>query len=105
MKATNSKNLTALGILQGQNQEDSGKCKQILLSAYRAIFVGAIALIQRISQLKYNIKTMSGDKNNALLVVTVLILAATCQASDKQVNNIYLHLKKKILKKIQRIES
>ncbi|WRX11733.1 hypothetical protein QQP08_004220 [Theobroma cacao] len=32
MKATNSKNLT------GQNQHDRGKCKEILLSAYRAIF-------------------------------------------------------------------
>ncbi|EOY18338.1 Ankyrin repeat-containing protein [Theobroma cacao] len=81
MKATNWKNLTALGILQGQNQEDSGKCKEILLSANRAIFFGAIALIQLISQLKYNIKTMSGDKNNALLVVTVLILTATYQAA------------------------
>ncbi|XP_017984860.1 PREDICTED: ankyrin-2 [Theobroma cacao] len=75
MKATNSKNLT------GQNQHDRGKSKEILLSAYRAIFVGAIALIQLISDLKYNIKTMSGDNNNAVLVVTVLILTATYQAA------------------------
>ncbi|XP_021295711.1 ankyrin repeat-containing protein BDA1-like [Herrania umbratica] len=81
MKATNSKNLTALGILQGQNQEDSGKSMEILLSAQRALFVRAIALIQLISQLKYNIKTMSGDKNNALLVATVLILTAPYQAA------------------------
>ncbi|XWS56531.1 hypothetical protein CRYUN_Cryun09bG0093200 [Craigia yunnanensis] len=81
MKVTNSKNLAALGILQDRNQEDDKECVNILRRAQNLSAFNSIPLhLETISQLELEIRNMPGDRSNALLVVTVLILTATYQA-------------------------
>ncbi|XVF83506.1 hypothetical protein PTKIN_Ptkin16aG0494000 [Pterospermum kingtungense] len=85
-KAKNWKNQTALDILEGRTQEDScniWKCLCILRLPRCLQAVGRIPsyLLEVISQWGYEIKHMSADRGNALLVVTVLILTATYQAT------------------------
>ncbi|XWS56529.1 hypothetical protein CRYUN_Cryun09bG0093000 [Craigia yunnanensis] len=83
MKATNSKNLTALGISQGRNGEDDVECVNILRRAQnlRAFNSTPLHLLEHISdQLVHEIGNMPSDRCNAVLVVTVLILTATYQA-------------------------
>ncbi|XP_007009531.2 PREDICTED: alpha-latroinsectotoxin-Lt1a-like [Theobroma cacao] len=87
MKATNSRGSTALDILKCcRTQEDNiniKKCVDILghdqcLNACRK---GLWYFLELLSQWGYEIKHMSNDRGNALLVVTVLILTATYQAT------------------------
>ena len=86
IKAKNSKSSTALDILNGRTQEGNiniKKCVDILrhdrgLKSARKIPWYLFGLL---SQWGYEIKHMSADRGNTLLVVTVLILTATYQAT------------------------
>ncbi|KAK6234145.1 hypothetical protein QUC31_006551 [Theobroma cacao] len=87
MKATNSRGSTALDILKCCRTQEGNinikKCVDILghdqcLNACRK---GLWYFLELLSQWGYEIKHMSNDRGNALLVVTVLILTATYQAT------------------------
>ncbi|XVF83482.1 hypothetical protein PTKIN_Ptkin16aG0491400 [Pterospermum kingtungense] len=87
IKAKNSEDKTALNILEGRTQErkiNVSECEDILRHAQGLPAITrktAWYFLQMLSQWGYEIKHMSNDRGNALLVVTVLILTATYQAT------------------------
>lgn len=85
IKAKNSESLTALDILNDRAKKDTNfnKCLAILRQGLHQQVARRIPwyLLEVISQWGYEIKHMSTDRGNALLVVTVLILTATYQAT------------------------
>ncbi|KAK8671692.1 hypothetical protein V6N13_038279 [Hibiscus sabdariffa] len=91
LRATNSKNLTAMDILsQAEDQQRSKECLRILRSAQNNRTSRALRhIFDFVSQLAYDARNMSSDKSNALLVVTVLILTATYQAALSPPGGVY----------------
>ncbi|XP_022748011.1 uncharacterized protein LOC111297621 [Durio zibethinus] len=85
--AKNSKSSTALDILKDRTQGDSiniKKCVNILRHPWGLKASSRKIpwfILQLLSQWGYEIKHMSADRGNALLVVTVLILTATYQST------------------------
>ncbi|XP_022748006.1 ankyrin repeat-containing protein BDA1-like [Durio zibethinus] len=87
IKAKNSKSSTALDILKGRTQGDSihiKNCMDILRHPWGLKASSRKIpwfILELLSQWGYEIKNMSADRGNALLVVTVLILTATYQST------------------------
>ncbi|GMI87084.1 hypothetical protein like AT4G10720 [Hibiscus trionum] len=84
LRATNSNKLTAVDIIsQAENQQQSKECLRILRCAQSKSIFWSIpwCIFDMVSQLAYEARNMTGDKSNALLVVTVLILTATYEAA------------------------
>ncbi|KAL4289758.1 hypothetical protein GQ457_14G023190 [Hibiscus cannabinus] len=84
LRARNSNNLTAMDIVsQAENRQESKECLRILRCAQSTSILFSIpwCIFDMVSHLAHEAKSMSGDKSNALLVVTVLILTATYEAA------------------------
>ncbi|TYG70705.1 hypothetical protein ES288_D05G335000v1 [Gossypium darwinii] len=78
-EAKNSKRQTALQILESSDKkgnDDIKKCDPVAILRRTPFYIMAV-----ITQWGYEIKTMSPDNGNAMLVVTVLILTTSYQAS------------------------
>ncbi|MBA0624483.1 hypothetical protein Godav_009835 [Gossypium davidsonii] len=88
-EAKNSKRQTALQILESSDTKGNDDIKKCVSILRHTKFWDPVAILRRtpfyimamIAQWGYEIKTMSPDNGNAMLVVTVLILTTSYQAS------------------------
>ncbi|MBA0808944.1 hypothetical protein Gohar_024643, partial [Gossypium harknessii] len=88
-EAKNSKGQTALQILESSDKKGNDDIKECVAILRHIKFWGPVAILRRtpfyiiamIAQWGYEIKTMSHENGNAMLVVTVLILTTSYQAS------------------------